>query len=158
MNEVIKNDTRNNGVDISVYTKESTLVYDLKSVSKEKRVFLQFSEKVNDDKFEFVELSYKGDTKFKINGDYFKKLRDEYSWQNPVYTIRTFPENLLNSDGTDAYSKWTGGLLEILKKQLEDFTDFHKKWYLDDMVKNGEIKYNEIQDKESDIKSYGSNK
>lgn len=164
MNNVIKNDTRNNGIDVSVYNKGSTLVYNLKFVSKDKsmldvfRVLLQFSEKVKDEKFEFIELAYKGDTRFKIDGNYFKKLGDEYSWQNPVYSIRTFPENLLNQDGTDAYSKWTGGLLGVLGKQLEDFTDFHKKWYLNDMVKNREIKENDIKDMESDINSYGSNK
>lgn len=164
MNNVIKNDTRNSGIDVSVYTKGSTLVYDLKLVSKDKsmldvfRVFLQFSEKVKDEKFELIELSYKGDTKFKIDGDYFKKLGDEYSWQNPVYTIRTFPENLLNPDGNDAYSKWTGGFLGVLKNQLDDFSDFHKKWYLNDLVKNGEINDKDIEDMESDINSYGSNK
>lgn len=163
MNDVIKNDTRNSGIDVSVYTKGSTLVYDLRSVSKDKsmldifRVLLQFSEKVKDDKFEAVELSYDGNTKFKMNGDYFKKLGEEYSSQNPLYTIRTFPENLLNPDGTDAYSKWTGGLFGVLQKQMEDFTDFHKKWYLNDMIKSGEIRDNEIKDMESDIKSYGSN-
>jgi len=48
--------------------------------------------------------------------------------------------------------------LGVLKKQIEDFTDFHKKWYLNDMLNNREIKENDLKDMESDINSYGSNK
>jgi len=62
-------------------------------------------------------------------------LGKEYSWQNPVYTIRTFPENLINLDGSMAYPEWTGGWLRVTGKQMEDFNNFHKKWYLEDILK-----------------------
>lgn len=145
MNDVIKGDPRNNGVEVSVhfgnYVNPSVLVYELKSISGTNsvadvfRVFLQFAEKVESKKFDVVELSFRGKTKFKINGDYFQELGKTYSWQNPVYTMRTFPENLMNSDGSRAYPEWTGGWLGVLGKQMEDFNDFHKKWYLEDMTK-----------------------
>jgi len=145
MNAVIKDDPRNNGVEVSVhfgyYINPSILVYDLKSISGANsmvdvfRVFLQFAEKVQSKKFDVVELSFRGKTKFKINGDYFQTLGKEYSWQNPVYKMRTFPENLMNYDGSRAYPMWTGGLLGVTTKQMEDFNDFHKKWYLEDMAR-----------------------
>lgn len=157
MNEVLKNDSRNIGIEVSAYTKGDTLVYDIRSIPQNKsmldtfRVFLQFAEKTKSKKFNNVELSYKGNTKFKINGDYFQKLGNEYSWQNPVYTIRTFPENLMNTDGSNAYKKWTGGLLGVLKKQMEDFADYHKKWYIEDMIKNGELQDKDIMDMVKDL-------
>jgi len=145
MNDVLKSDPRNNGVEVSVhfgnYVNPSILVYDLKSISNTNsmadvfRVFLQFSEKVQSKKFDVVELSFRGKTKFKIEGNYFQIVGKEYSWQNPVYTMRNFPENLLNLDGSRAYPEWTGGWLGVLGKQMEDFNDFHKKWYLEDMAK-----------------------
>jgi len=145
MGDVLKDDSRNNGVEVSVhygnYVNSSILVYDLKSISDTNsmadvfRVFLQFSEKVKSKKFDVVELCFKGKTKFKIKGDYFQMLGEEYSWQNPVYTIRTFPENLINLDGSIAYPEWTGGWLGVAGKQMEDFSDFHKKWYLEDILK-----------------------
>jgi hypothetical protein len=145
MNDVIKDDPRNDGVEVSVhfgnYVNPSVLVYDLKSISGTNsmadvfRVFLQFAEKVQSKKFDVVELSFRGKTKFKINGAFFQTLGKEYLWQNPVYTMRTFPENLMNPDGSRAYSEWTGGWLGVVVKQTEDFNDFHKKWYLEDMVK-----------------------
>lgn len=142
INAVIKEDIRNNGIDISVtygsYVNPSVLVYDLRSIEGSKspadvfRVFLQFVDKMKSKKYDEVLLQYKGNTKFKIKGDYFQKLGEEYSFQNPVYTMRTFPENLLKSDGSKAYEEWTGGLLGVMGKQMEDFNDFHKKWYLED--------------------------
>ena len=72
-----------------------------------------------------------GNVKFKITGSYFKKIGQEYSFQNPLYTMRTFPENVINPDGTSAYSTWTGGILGVTEKQLEDFNELNKKWYIE---------------------------
>ena len=82
--------------------------------------------------FSTIELEHKGNLKFIIEGSYFKQLGNEYEFQNPVYTMRTFPSNLKNPDGTQAYGEWTGGLFGVLNEQLEDFNDFHKRWYIDD--------------------------
>jgi len=140
MNTVLKEDYRNSGIDVSVhyssYVSSSTLVYDLKTVSGSNspadvfRVLLQFANRIADKKFNTVELCFKGKAKFKLDGDYFQTIGKEYSLQNPVYTMRTFPENLKFPDGRRAYSEWTGGWLGVAKQQLEDFNDFHKKWYL----------------------------
>ena len=64
-------------------------------------------------------MANKGEIKFKLKGDYFKQLGEEYSYQNPIYTTRTFPENILNLDGTNAYSRWTGGIIGVTEKQIE---------------------------------------
>jgi len=145
MNEVIKEDFRNDGIEISVhfknYVDSSVIIYNLKSVSDDKsmadvfRVFLQFAEKAYSSSTETdtLELQFRGKTKFKITGEYFQTLGKEYSWQNPVYTMRTFPENLMNPDGSRAYPEWTGGWLGVMGKQVEDFNDFHMKWYLEEL-------------------------
>lgn len=61
----------------------------------------------------------------------------EYGTQNPVYTMRTFPENLYRPDGTAAFGTWTGGLFGVLGKQMEDFIEFHKQWYVNELAKTG---------------------
>ena len=142
MNEVINEDNRNEGIDVSVtygnYFNTGVLVYDLKSVEGSKspadvfRVLLQYANKMKNKEFDEVLLQHKGITKFKIQGIYFKRLGEEYTFQNPVYTMRTFTENLSNPDGSNAYSSWTGGMLGVLGKQMEDFNDFHKRWYIED--------------------------
>ena len=140
----IQEDTRNEGISVNVhfkfYTIPTTLVYDLKSISTDKaaadvfRAFLQTSSALKDKMFVTVEISYKGQTKYFIKGDYFSKLGTEFGDQNPMYTIRTFPENLFKTNGEAAYQQWTGGALGVLGKQMEDFNDFTKNWYLDDLV------------------------
>ena len=71
--------------------------------------------------------------KFVLEGDYFQTLGKEYGTQNPVYTMRTFPEKLYSPDGQRAFGRWSGGLLGIVGKQMEDFTEFHKQWYVEGM-------------------------
>ena len=143
INQVIKEDYRNEGIEIKVSYEyifnKKKVIYDVKNINGEKsvtdifRVFLQFSNKVKNREFEYVTLSCRGVKKFKIKGDYFKTLGIEYEEQNPMYTIRTFPENVFNLDNTTAYSQWTGGILGVLEKQMEDFTDFNNKWYVEEL-------------------------
>lgn len=133
---------QNAGVDVSVryqnYIDRSTLVYDLQSVIGAApidvfRVLLQFADEVSDKSFDEVLLAYRGETKFKLEGDYFGELGDEYGIENPVYTARTFPENVLTPSGTRAFGTWTGGIFGVLAEQLEDFNEFHDQWYRDEL-------------------------
>lgn len=145
MGEVLDKDPRNKGVKVSVhyktYVKQSVLVYDLRGVAGTNsrldvtRVLLQFAEQVKDRKFERVELAFRGETKFLLGGDYFQELGREYNYQNPVYTTNHMPENLRLPDGTRAYDTWTGGLLGVSLKQMQDFNDFHDRWYWRSLTK-----------------------
>jgi len=146
MNRVLRADARNEEIDVSVhysaYVNPSVLVYDLRSVGGTKsmadvfRVFLQFAAAVKTQRFDALEMAFRGTTKFKISGEYFRKVGEEYSWQNPVYTMRTFPQNLMRPDGVRAYPGWTGGMLGVLTKQMDDYRDFHKKWYVEDLARS----------------------
>jgi hypothetical protein len=142
MNSVLKSDPRNDGIDVSVhygnFIDPSTVVYDLRNVSGSNspadvfRVLLQYAERLKGRQFDNIELAYKGTVKFKIEGNYFQTLGEEYGTQNVVYTVRTFPEHLKTPTGAQAYSEWTGGWLGVMNKQMEDFGDFNKHWYLSD--------------------------
>lgn len=141
--DVIESETRNSGISVRsnyrYYIQPSVLAIDIRGVSGEKsaadvfRVFLQYASKLKEKSFDTVHLQSKGKTKFYLEGDYFKKLGQEYGEQNPVYTMRTFTEHLYTPEGKKAFNTWTGGLLGVLKKQMEDFDEFHKKWYVEDM-------------------------
>lgn len=136
-------DSRNSGIEVDLHYKNyinpKVLVFNLKNVSNDKavadvfRVLLQTTSELKEKDFETVELAFQGTTKFKLNGSYFKELGIEYDTQNPVYTMRTFPKNLMDITGKSVYGEWTGGLLGVLNKQMEDFNEFNRKWYLEDM-------------------------
>lgn len=99
------------------------------------RALLQAAEAHKASKFDRVVLAYKGTAKFLLQGDYFQTLGRDYGSQNPIYTLRTLPENVYRMDGSAAYGTWTGGVLGVMAKQMEDLTKFSRDWYLDDAVK-----------------------
>jgi hypothetical protein len=144
LSQVLDNDPRNKDIKVSAhyqyFVNPNVLVYDLRDVPGSfspadiTRVMLQFAEQIKDRQFDNVELNHRGHEKFVLKGDYFKKLGEEYGSQNPIYTFRTLPENLYKPDGKSAYGTWTGGLLGVLTRQMDDFTNFHHSWYIDDLV------------------------
>lgn len=144
---VLDEDPRNKGVvafaHYDYFVMPSTIVLDLRSVAETNspadifRVLLQFSATQKNHEFETVKLSFRGEPKFLLKGTYFKTLGIEHDTQNPVYTMRTLPENLYHPDGTEAFGRWTGGLLGVLGKQMEDFMEFHSQWYITDLTKTG---------------------
>jgi hypothetical protein len=142
MDNVLRSDPRNSGILVSVGVRDggSSLVYNLTSVGPTNsmsdvfRIFLQFASAEKGRDFKAVELSARGRPKFTITGSYFKQLGQEYGTQNPVYTIRTFPENLTKMDGSRAFPTWTGGWLGVSSKQINDFNEFHQQWWLKDFA------------------------
>jgi hypothetical protein len=133
-------DSRNQGIEVKVhyqsYVNPSRLCFDLRAVSGQNsmadvfRVLLQSSKALRSHEFQRVDLQYRGDVRFVLEGAYFKQLGDELDSQNPVYTMRTFTSHLYRPDGTKAFPEWTGGLLGVLAKEMEQFNEFHKLWYL----------------------------
>jgi hypothetical protein len=72
-----------------------------------------------------------------MSGSVFASLGSEFSaGQNPVFLIRTLPEKLRTPDGHPAFETWTGGLLGVLGAQLEDHAEFHRRWYLNDLLRD----------------------
>jgi len=144
---VLDSDPRNKGISVlahyEYFVLPGSLFFDLRGVDQTNspadvfRVFLQFAASRKDRDYDTVKLAFRGKPKFVLKGEDFKTLGVEYGTQNPVYTIRTFPEHLYRPDGTPAFGKWTGGLLGVLGKQMEDFTEFHKQWYISDLSRAG---------------------
>lgn len=144
MSQVQQADPRNEGIRVFVHYKyfvnPNVLVYDLRDVQETSspldvtRVLLQYAKQQQERSFTAVELSHRGNERFMFQGDYFQKLGQEYNNQNPAYTLRTLPENLYKSDGSHAFDTWTGGMLGVLARQMEDFTTWHRAWYIDELT------------------------
>jgi hypothetical protein len=143
LSEVLESDSRNSGINMQAhylyYVQPKVLVIDVRHISLDKsaadvfRVLLQYASELKEKSFDYVLLQSHGKTKFSLEGDYFKNIGEEYLAQNPVYTMRTFTENVYTPAGEKAFGTWTGGFLGVLNKQLEDFAEFHRKWYVEDM-------------------------
>jgi len=145
MDNLIAADDKNEGIQVSVhydnYFNPLVLVFDLQFVAERKsmadvfRIFLQFAQKKQFEKFKAIKLSFRGKTKFIINGGYFRELGREYLWQNPDFTMKDFPLHLKTPDGSEVYPQLPrqGDFAWVSRKQLQNFNDFIKKWYREDL-------------------------
>jgi hypothetical protein len=117
-----------------------TVVFDLTDVSDQSssldifRVFLQYAREQKKDRFGRIVLASYGQKKFILPGDYFQRLGQEFDSQNPMYTIRTFAHHLSDMNGQQPFPEYEGGLLAVLDKEMEQFAEFNKRWFLDDYV------------------------
>lgn len=144
LDDVVSADPRNSGIECKVhfrnYIDADIIVFDLRRVGGDKspadvfRVLLQFAERVKAQRYQLVELEYQGSVRFLVDGGYFRRLGREYGSQNPVYTMRTFPEHVQRPDGEPAFSSWAGGLLGVISRQMDDFNEFHRQWYIGDVA------------------------
>jgi hypothetical protein len=142
LQRVLTTDPRNQVVTAQAHLENwvdlDTLIFDLTSVSANAtrmdvfRAFLQYAEAMKDYHFAKVILSARGTNKFSLEGGYFQDLGKEFSTQNPMYTIRTFPIHLVAMDGSKPFSEYEGGILGVLEKEMEQFTEFSDKWYVND--------------------------
>lgn len=143
----IKNDDRNKNITVWVYHQfalnPNVIVFDLRSVTvgastiDVTRSLFQSAEAIKDKSFDKVILSYEGREKFYLEGAFFKNLGMEFGTQNPVYTLRTLPENIRNLDGTHPYGTWTGGWLGVTSRQMEDLKQFSNDWFLTEYKRKG---------------------
>ncbi|MBX3173721.1 MAG: hypothetical protein KF709_04880 [Gemmatimonadaceae bacterium] len=138
--EAVSQDTRNSGFRLkarfSHYINPVVLVLDLAEVQSAAPIDLlrglfQAAAALEQKgrRFERIVLSRSGTEVFHIGGEDFSELGAEYAaGQNPIYLVRTLPEKLLLPDGTSAYSSWSGGLLGVVGKQMEDVSAAANRW------------------------------
>jgi hypothetical protein len=146
--EIIANDSRNAGIKLNIkynnFLTRKNIVININdfegSSADYMRVLLMSAKEISnikwggiksDKTFNKVYLSVNNKDKFYLEGEYFKTLGEEYGTQNVIYTMRTFPENVMNLDETHAYGTWTGGLLGVMNQQMTDLLDFSKKMFLE---------------------------
>lgn len=144
LNKVLESDPRNYVVKARAHydgwINPRTIVFDVTDVSGQAskmdvfRTFLQYAQAMKDSRVKSVILAAKGKKKFILDGDYFNQLGEEYDLQNPMYTIRTFPLHVTNMDGTQPYAEYTGGIFAVLGKEMEQFSDLHRKWYIEELA------------------------
>ena len=142
MDDVIASDKRNKDVQAEAYYNgwfnRDTIVFNLKDVSGQSspldifRVLLQFAQSQKDHEYKQVILAAYGEKKFVVTGDYFHQLGVEYSTQNPMYTMRTFPHHVATMKGEHPFPEFEGGMFGVLGKEMEEFKQMNAQWYMND--------------------------
>jgi hypothetical protein len=109
------------------------VVYDLRTIGVRQTpidvhtAFLEFAKKLRDKRYKRVDLSYRGTTKFSIDGASFHKIGDEYAKRNFNYALYTVPR-LFHREGPSpaAVTQATSDRDALLQ--------FHRQWYGDDQL------------------------
>ena len=143
VNEILKENNAFRGMSVSAhyeyYVVPGVVVYDLKGLSVKQTpldvhtAFLEFAKKLKTKRYSRVDLSYKGTTKFSIDGASFSRLGDEYAKRNFDYVLYAFPRMFHSTDGKPAIDEKGSG--------AETLVQFHRRWYgqdkLTSTVQNG---------------------
>ncbi|MEE3623055.1 hypothetical protein UCD39_03530 [Nitrospirillum sp. BR 11752] len=96
------------------------------------RVLLQAAAALNEHSYDTVVLAYRGAPRFILPGFYFRQLGHDYGQgQNIAALIRTLPQNVRTLDGGAAFETWTGGMLGVLDRQMDDVKTLSRRWWMD---------------------------
>jgi hypothetical protein len=144
LDKVLASDGRNKNVTARAHydgwVDWGAVVFDLSEVSGQSssmdvfRVLLQFAQTQKEHRYTQVILAAYGVKKFVIPGDYFQQLGIEYGSQNPMYTVRTFSHHLSTMTGERPFPEYEGGILGVLGKEMDEFSQMNKQWYVNDYM------------------------
>ena len=136
VNDILRENAAFRGMSVSAhyeyYVIPGVVVYDLEGLSFRQTpidvhtAFLEFAKKLKEKRYSRVDLSYKGTTKFSIDGASFTKLGEEYAKRNFDYVLYSFPRLFQSSNGTPAIGKSATDRDALL--------EFHRRWYGQDQL------------------------
>lgn len=136
VNDILRENSALRGMKVSAHYQywviPGVVVYDLEELSFRQTpidvhtAFLEFAKKLKAKRYSRVDLSYKGTTKFSIDGASFARLGEEYSKRNFDYVLYSFPRLLHGTDGTPA--------LDPRSPDRDALLEFHRRWYGQDQL------------------------
>lgn len=131
VNDILKGNAAFHGMDVSAHYQywvvPGVVVYDLRSPGFKQTpidvhtAFLEFAKKVKEKRYSRVELSYRGTTKFSIDGAAFHRLGDEYSRRNFDFVLYSFARLFRPENGTRP--------LDDAMSDRDALLEFHRQWY-----------------------------
>ncbi|MDP9360453.1 MAG: zinc ribbon domain-containing protein [Acidobacteriota bacterium] len=137
VNDVLRENAAFRGMEVSAhyqyYMVPGVVVYDLRAIGVRQTpidvhtAFLEFAKKVRDKRYKRVDLSYRGTTKFSIDGASFHKIGEEYAKRNFDYVLYTFPRLFHHVGASSAAVKPSASDRDALLQ-------FHRQWYGDDQL------------------------
>ena len=143
VNDIIRENSALHGMKVSAHYQywivPGVIVYDLEGVSFRQTpidvhtAFLEFARKLKAKRYSRVDISYKGTTKFSVDGASFMQIGEQYAKRNFDYVLYQVPRLLRPVDGTKPIDKATDDRDALLQ--------FHRSWYGEDpltkTVQNG---------------------
>ena len=136
MNQVLRESSAFNGMQVSAHYEywvvPGVIVYDLRELSFRQTpidvhtALLEYAKRLRDRKYSRVELSYRGVTKFEIDGNSFRRLGQEYAKRNFDFVLYAFPRLFHPTGHATAVSPG--------ETDRDALLQFHREWYGEDQM------------------------
>lgn len=136
VNDIINKNASFQGMNVSAHYQywivPGVVVYDLKSLGVKQTpldvhtAFLEFAKTLRNKRYERVELSHQGVTKFSIDGDSFRRLGEEYAKKNFDYVLYSFARLFRPENGTPGE--------QPAGSERDALMEFHRQWYGEDAM------------------------
>ena len=136
VNDIANEHSALRGMKVSAHYKywvvPGVVVYDLEELSFRQTpidvhtAFLEFAKKMKAKRYSRVDLSYRGTTKFSIDGASFTRLGEEYAKRNFDYVLYSFPRLVTAAEGTQPLPPAT--------TDRDSLLEFHRRWYGQDQL------------------------
>ena len=136
VNDILHENAAFNGMSVSAhyqyYVVPGVVVYDLQGLSFRQTpidvhtAFLEFAKKLKEKRYTRVELSYKGVSKFSIDGAGFQRLGEEYANRNFDFVLYSFARLFHPEDGSRG--------VKTNASDRDALLEFHRQWYGQDQL------------------------
>jgi len=134
MNEVLHENAAFRGMEVSAHYEywivPGVVEYDLRSISFRQTpidvhtAFLEFAKRLRAKRYSRIDLSYRGATKFTLDGHNFQKIGQEYAKRNFAFVLYTFPKLFRAVGPPDPPSA----------NDHDALVEFHRHWYGSDQM------------------------
>lgn len=136
VNDILRENAAFRGMEVSAHYQywvvPGVVVYDLKGLSFRQTpidvhtAFLEFAKTLKEKRYSRVDLSYRGTTKFSIDGASFTKLGTEYANRNFDYVLYAFPRLFKPVEGIKP--------VNAAPNDRDALLEFHRRWYGQDQL------------------------
>jgi hypothetical protein len=136
MNEILHNNAAFHGMEVSAHYQywivPGVVVYDLRELSIRQTpidvhtAFLEFAKKLRVRRYDRIELSYRGTTKFEIDGMSFRRIGEEYARRNFDFVLYAFPRLF--------HAVRPAHALDTNSSDRDALVQFHREWYGEDQL------------------------
>jgi hypothetical protein len=131
VNDILHENAAFKGMEVSAhyeyYVIPGVVVYDIKGLSFRQTpidvhtAFLEFAKRLKAKRYSRVDLSYRGTTKFSLDGASFMRLGEEYAKRNFEYVLYNVPKLVTPAQGTAP--------MPANQSDRDTLLEFHRRWY-----------------------------
>lgn len=123
------------GGDVRVgYTWGGDVIFDVRRARDDARLidplhlFFQFGAKIEPMDASRIWMAAAGRAIFSVEKSQYSALSREYISGGQIVAFRLWPQSLKRPSGDQAFQAWSGGILDVLNRQLEDLNKALREW------------------------------